>query len=166
VKLSDKELRCILTKAPGEHTREDLLWLRPQHIESLSPMQIAGLSRKQIAALKAEQIAALTQEQVKALSLYQMGLVLQRRPRVPRHNAPSPPVHRWHEPRRYILPVNLILWMLAAAWLAIYWTAKGIIFAVKAAKQEVVARKSEQQVTNKNNNENIPQRSQGQSQVS
>ena len=75
MKLTDKELRVILQKPPGELAPADLLWLRPDHIASLSTAHVAKLPRETILGMKPKQIAALTQEQVAKLTLQQMGLV-------------------------------------------------------------------------------------------
>lgn len=75
MKLTAKELRVILSKPPGQLTADDLRWLRPDQIESLSLHHVAGLSTPILLGLNAKQLGALTQEQVSVLSLAQMGLV-------------------------------------------------------------------------------------------
>ncbi len=75
VNLSPKELRAILLKPPGELTADDLRWLKPHQIESLSPRHVASLTTSLLLGMSAKQLGALTQAQVAVLSLEQMGLV-------------------------------------------------------------------------------------------
>ena len=75
MRLTPKELRLILAKPPGALTAEDLRWLHPNHVQSLTPAHIAAMPTKMLLGMKPLQIAALTQEQIAGLSLEQMGLL-------------------------------------------------------------------------------------------
>jgi hypothetical protein len=75
MRLTEKELRVIFAKRPGELTVDDLNSLRPDHVARLSPRHVAALTTAQLLAMPAKHLAKLTQEQVAVLSLAQMGLV-------------------------------------------------------------------------------------------